>query len=194
MEVPQEIAAFLSENGLTAADLAASMTDALATARPWSTVPQNDRDLMLQESGLGLADQRQVRQAWDNLADHTLANAARDAVFASALARTITTKEAAALEDVSVTTITRRIARGALLAHHDPRGYLRLPSWQFTATGALPGWASVAPQLSGVPLRTVEAFLHTPQEELEGLTAHGWLSAQGDPGIVAELAQGVRQW
>lgn len=67
------------------------------------------------------------------------------------------------------------------------------PRFHFTAEGQLlPGWASVAPHFpSDVHPVAVGAFLHRVSEELEiaerRVCPFEWLSAGGEPGVVADL-------
>lgn len=193
MLVPDELMNALAQADLTTEDLAMSLTKALSSTRAWSAIPEVDRAVMLAESGLPLGKQVAVRKKWESLARDT---ATRSIMSVTRLLnlKAFTTDEVANRLSVNQSTITRRISKHQLLADRDARGRLRMPAWQFTETGALPGWDHVAPALAGVERRTVEAFMSTEQDELDGLSAHQWLLAGNDPGVVAELAKGVTQW
>lgn len=87
--------------------------------------------------------------------------------------------------------IRHRLADGRLAGWKD-RGGWRLPAWQFTSGGVLPGLERVLAALPGdQPPLVVAAFMTTPQEDLrlagEPATPRQWLLAGGDPGPVAEL-------
>jgi hypothetical protein len=73
------------------------------------------------------------------------------------------------------------------------RHRVRIPRWQFTDDGALPGLPTVVRALPpGEHPLGVLAFMTTPQGELElagtPVSPVQWLRAGGDPAPVAELA------
>lgn len=194
MQVPEGVADALAAADMSTADLALAMTEALASTRVWSAVPDADLELMLAESGLSADGQQQVRGSWDAPAKASVAEVTNTLAAQLLAGDRLTTREVAARIGVSPSTVTRRIERRELLAVRDSRGRLLLPAWQFTRAAALPGWHEVAPALAGIDLRTVEAFLEAEQDELDGLSALAWLSAGRDPQPVAALAQTVTSW
>jgi hypothetical protein len=94
--------------------------------------------------------------------------------------------------------LRQRVAEGSLLAVHAPDGRaLRIPAFQLTATGELPGLRLVlrAMRRDLRPLQ-VAAFFTTAQPDLEDehgrpMTPVAWLLAGNDPATVRDLAQGV---
>lgn len=194
MEVPEGVADALAAADMSNADLALAMTEALASTRVWSAVPDADLDLMLTESGLGADGQQQVRDGWEAPAKASVAEVTNTLAAQSLADDRLTTREVAARIGVSPSTVTRRVERRELLAIRDSRGRLLLPAWQFARADALPGWHEVAPALAGIDLRTVEAFLGVEQDELDGVSALTWLGAGRDPQPVTALAQTVTSW
>jgi len=94
--------------------------------------------------------------------------------------------------------LRQRVAEGSLLAVHGPDGRaLRVPVFQLTATGELPGLRTIlkAMRRDLKPIQ-VAAFFTTPQADLEDaegapMTPVAWLIAGNDPSAVRELAQGL---
>jgi excisionase family DNA binding protein len=107
------------------------------------------------------------------------------------IAAALTTEEAAARLGVSASRIRQRLGERTLLAVKIGPAH-RLPAFQFTADGELPGWGAVA---STVPenahLVSVDRFMGNPHPDL---TAHGevlspidWLTEGGAPGRVRNM-------
>lgn len=116
------------------------------------------------------------------------------AVAAQAVLRdsALTVSDAAATIGVDTSRIRHRLAAGRLVGWKD-RGGWRLPAWQFTGSGVLPGLETVLAALPiDQPPLVVAAFMTTPQEDLvisgEPGTPRQWLLAGGDPDRVAALA------
>ena len=94
--------------------------------------------------------------------------------------------------------LRQRVAEGSLLAVHGPDGRaLRVPVFQLTATGELPGLRTIlkAMRRDLKPIQ-VAAFFTTPQADLEDaegapMTPVAWLIAGNDPSAVRELAQAL---
>ncbi|MTD15044.1 DNA-binding protein [Nakamurella sp. YIM 132087] len=104
----------------------------------------------------------------------------------------LSTREAAELLGVGDSRIRQRLRARTLLSTV-VRGSHRLPRFQFTDTGELPGWAQVAPRVPvDRPLIAVEGFLTHPHVDLalgdRQVSPLEWLQAGGDPGVVADLA------
>ena len=104
----------------------------------------------------------------------------------------LTVAEAAARVRVDTSRVRHRIAAGRLMGWKD-RGGWRLPAWQFTDSGVLPGLEMVLAAVpSDQPPLVVAAFMTTPQRDLllgERLaTPRDWLLAGGEPHRVARLA------
>jgi hypothetical protein len=87
--------------------------------------------------------------------------------------------------------IRHRLADGRLTGWKD-RGGWRLPVWQFTNDGVLPGLETVLAAVpDDQPPLVVAGFMTTPQEDLrtadEPTTPRDWLLAGGDPSAVARF-------
>jgi hypothetical protein len=104
----------------------------------------------------------------------------------------LTVSEAATTIGVDTSRIRHRLLAHRLVGWKD-RGGWRLPAWQFTENGVLPGLEQVLVALpSDQPALVVAAFMTTPQEDLmaraRAITPCEWLQAGGDPQRVARLA------
>lgn len=137
----------------------------------------------LTDVGLDLAPRR--RKEVDHRARAVAAQAVlRDSALPAA--------EAARTIGVDPSRIRHRLAAGRLAGWKD-RGGWRLPAWQFTHSGVLPGLETVLAAVpDDQPPLVVAAFMATPQADLlldgEPATPRGWLLATGDPEPVAKLA------
>ncbi|WP_158891240.1 DNA-binding protein [Amycolatopsis anabasis] len=104
----------------------------------------------------------------------------------------LTVADAARTLGVDPSRIRHKLSESRLTGWKDQGGW-RLPVWQFTGSGVLPGLEVV---LSAVPADqpalVVAAFMSTPQPDLvingKPATPRQWLLAGGDPEIVAGLA------
>jgi hypothetical protein len=99
--------------------------------------------------------------------------------------------DAASTVGVDPSRIRHRLAAAQLTGWKD-RGGWRLPAWQFTNAGVLPGLETVLAAVpDDQPPLVVAAFMSTPQPDLlldgEPATPRGWLLATGDPEPVAKL-------
>jgi len=104
----------------------------------------------------------------------------------------LTVSEAARTIGVDNSRIRHRLAAGRLMGWKD-RGGWRLPRWQFTDRGVLPGIEQVIAALpEDQPALVIAAFMTTPQEDLlardQPITPVEWLASGGDPVRVARLA------
>jgi hypothetical protein len=143
---------------------------------------QDQRDV-LRSVGLDLSPQR------DNEPDTRARAVAEQAVLHDTA---LTVGQAAATLGVDTSRIRHRLLDGRLTGWKD-RGGWRLPAWQFTAHGVLPGLDQVLAALpDDQPSLVVAAFMTTPQEDLvagsRAVTPYEWLQAGGDPERVARLA------
>lgn len=98
---------------------------------------------------------------------------------------------AAALLGVDTSRIRHRLNEGKLIGWKDKSW--RLPTWQFTEHGALPGLDVVLRAIpDDQPQLMIAAFMNTRQPDLQingrPATPREWLLAHGDPRAVAELA------
>jgi len=104
----------------------------------------------------------------------------------------LTVGEAARTIGVDNSRVRHRLAAGRLMGWKD-RGGWRLPRWQFTDHGVLPGLEQVIAALpEDQPALVIAAFMTTPQEDLlarsRAITPSEWLAAGGEPQRVARLA------
>lgn len=100
--------------------------------------------------------------------------------------------DSAARIGVDGSRIRHRLMDG-MLAGWKNGGAWRLPAWQFTERGVLPGLEVVLPAIPpDQPPLAVATFMSTSQPDLlienEQSTPRAWLLAGGDPNRVAELA------
>jgi len=104
----------------------------------------------------------------------------------------LTVADAATTLGVDTSRIRHRLAARRLIGWKD-RGGWRLPAWQFTNSGVLPGLEAVLAAIpDDQPPLAVAAFMTTPQEDLRvndrRATPRQWLLAGGEPERVAQLA------
>lgn len=142
-----------------------------------------DQRAALTEVGLDLRPRRS-----DEVDSRARTVAAQAVLRDSALSVT----DAAAMLGVDTSRIRHRLAAGRLVGWKD-RGGWRLPAWQFTGSGVLPGLETVLAAIpDDQPPLVVAAFMTTPQVDLpisgRPATPRQWLLAGGDPERVAELA------
>jgi hypothetical protein len=121
------------------------------------------------------------------------------AVAAQAVLRdsALTVADAARTIGVDPSRVRHRLLAGRLSGWKD-RGGWRLPAWQFTRSGVLPGLEAVLGAIpDDQPPLVVAAFMTTPQRELrldgEPVTPRQWLLASGDPEAVALQASTLGQ-
>ncbi|MGH3763386.1 DNA-binding protein [Actinophytocola sp.] len=103
----------------------------------------------------------------------------------------LTVSGAAERINVDSSRIRHRLAEGRLAGWKDHGGW-RLPVWQFTNTGVLPGLEAVLAAVpDDQPPLVLAGFMTTPQQDLltagEPTTPRDWLLAGGDPAGVARL-------
>jgi hypothetical protein len=104
----------------------------------------------------------------------------------------LTVSEAARTIGVDDSRVRHRLLASRLMGWKD-RGSWRLPRWQFTDHGVLPGLEQVIAALpEDQPALVIAAFMTTPQEDLmarsRAITPCEWLASGGDPQRVARLA------
>lgn len=104
----------------------------------------------------------------------------------------LSVSDAAARLGVDGSRVRHRLVQANLAGWKDG-GAWRLPSWQFTEHGALPGLETVLAAIpEDQPPLAVAAFMSTVQPDLsiedQPCTPRAWLLAGGPPGKVAALA------
>ncbi|OQO91936.1 DNA-binding protein [Saccharomonospora piscinae] len=143
-----------------------------------------DQQAALRDVGLDLSPQ----SAHDT--DYRARTVAAHAVLADSA---LTVSEAAALLGVDDSRIRHRLKEGRLTGWKAAQGGWRLPAWQFTPSGVLPGLDVVLRAVpADQPALVVAAFMSTAQSDLvingRPATPRQWLLAGGDPELVAPLA------
>lgn len=147
----------------------------------------------LRDHGGDLA--RDVVDHWDPSAARAAQAVTAARAVKALMDSTVDPAEAARLLGVDRSRVYHRLADGSLYGVKVGR-LRRLPRWQFTTEGELPGLRDLLEVLRGDALSplTVEAFLHAPAEELDGETPIGHLTAGGSPGRVVELLDELSRW
>jgi excisionase family DNA binding protein len=165
---------------------------------------QHDAALFPADAGNGLtADERQLLleggadlDAHDHGADDPVLRAA--AKRAAILAASLTTAEAAARLGVTEMRIRQRLTAGSLRGVQTSRGW-RLPSFQFSGDGELPGWDQVAKALPlELSVVTLLSWLELPNTELRAgkkrLTPLAWLASGREPAAVVAICGQLELW
>ncbi|WP_152649950.1 hypothetical protein [Demequina globuliformis] len=176
--------------------LEVELVRALRRTRRHSTATTGGVDALLEMSGL---DAEHLASAKAKLKHPGVASAATTADVVARQVRvvnsTISTAAVAKILGVTPTTVTRKVESKFLLARRSgARRAFAFPAWQFTDHSALPGWDEVAPALTGVEWRAVEAFVTAPREELDDASVRDWLIAGKDPSVVVSLAESLVRW
>lgn len=161
------------------ADAARKLTPPQATPADYFTTAQQK---VLVDVGLNLS------AAGEREPDARARTVAARAVLADSA---LSVSEAAKRLGVDTSRVRHRLAQGKLTGWKE-RSW-RLPSWQFTDDGVLPGLDAVLAAIpDDQPPLMVAAFMNTVQPDLmlagEPVTPRMWLLAHGDAGPVAELA------
>jgi hypothetical protein len=114
--------------------------------------------------------------------------------YASLVLTGLTTRQAAARLGVSDARVRQRLQARTLLAVREGLSW-KLPVFQFTKRGELPGWSEVCPSLPpGASPVAVERWLGLPHPDLvtgkyeTPMSPRGWLLEGRPPGAVAALA------
>lgn len=141
---------------------------------------------LLANSGLDPEHQARLEQTLTNPAKMNAVSAAHTLATLDSLSQSSgTVAEVAELLRVDRSSVTRLAARGGLYRFVLGRGH-RYPWWQVDGAGALPGLAHIVGAIPhGMHPLTVEAYMTTPAEDLDGLTPVQWLAAVNDPTPVA---------
>jgi excisionase family DNA binding protein len=160
---------------------------ALYPAGPGSGLSAEERRLLV-EGGADLDAHE------DGAASPTVRTAAKHAAI---LAAALSTAQAAERLGVSEMRVRQRLSAGSLRGISTSRGW-RLPSFQFTDEGELPGWDRVAKALpEGLSPVVLLNWLEAPHGDLivDGRPASplGWLCAGHDPKAVVAVADQLTQ-
>ncbi|AUH68645.1 hypothetical protein CXX93_10090 [Gordonia sp. YC-JH1] len=89
--------------------------------------------------------------------------------------------------------IQNLLAEGALIAY-SVDGIDRIPRWQFTEGGVLPGVGIIAAAVPvDCPIESLVAFLNIENEDCDDLTPLAFIESGGDPAAVADLVRELDQ-
>jgi hypothetical protein len=153
-----------------------------------------------QHRSLTVAQERELRAAGSlgvalpPLADRASTATAVEAYQISQDALTV--PAVAARLGVTASRIRQRLTARSLFGVSTPGGGWRLPRFQFTDDGELPGLAQLLPALpADVHPVALDSFLTRPQPDLvitdEAVSPRDWLTSGGDPAAVARIAAGA---
>ena len=203
IRVPEALEDRVADGSLTSADLEDALAQALSTRPVVSSTTKEQRDILVAESGLKGEALDQLRTLADREDEHPVAAAARRtggntrmAVTAAVVAKlsSFTTSESGRFVGKDSSTITRWYRDGRLTGFKDARGGLRLPSWQFTERGLLPGMSEIVAHQGSLSLVSFAAIMTTPAESLDGVAPVDWLDAGGDVQPVVAILDGANNW
>lgn len=114
------------------------------------------------------------------------------AAYVAVVASSLTVAQAAERLGVDASRVRQRLAAHTLYGIKQPSGW-RLPLFQFTPHGLLPGFERVAPRLVGLHPVRVARWFNQPHSDLRDgddvpLSPRAWLELGLDPDVVAALA------
>jgi hypothetical protein len=171
---------------VNASDFVALVEDA---ARQLAPVEPDPREYFTESQAAALADVGLDLTPWrESERDPRARTIALQAVLRDTA---LTVAGAAERIAVDSSRVRHRLADGRLAGWKD-RGGWRLPVWQFTNDGVLPGLEVVLAAVpDDQPPLVVAGFMTTPQQDLltagEPTTPRDWLLAGGDPAPLARL-------
>ena len=174
----------LSARGINVAPAAleAALVDALSLRKPYR-YPMR--------SGLSPAEQEVLKVGGVDLEKHDFGM--EDPVVqatvehAEIVVTSMSTTEAAACLGISRERVWQRLKNGSLFGIQTATGW-RLPAFQFTDAGELPGWGEVAKALpEGLSPVELKAWLEGPHPDLGNASPRAWLLAGGAPRTLVPL-------
>ncbi|MGH3414331.1 MAG: helix-turn-helix domain-containing protein [Marmoricola sp.] len=182
--------------GLSSRDLALELDTALrAVSTPGATPLTGDEVAFLRAH---VPAAKAALDAWDPDAERRAAAQRATRRLTAAVASSYGVAEVADLLGVDRSRIAHRISQGALYAFTLGRNR-RIPRWQVLVdeeqARLLPGLPTiVAATPDGLAPHMLEAFLRTPQDDLEGETPLDFLAAGGNPELVAGYVGDLGRW
>lgn len=179
--------------GISDADVAAELDAALSAAEdPGAASLSADEIAYLREHGGRSAGE--VIDAWDPQQARRQQSQAVARRVADTIATSVTIAEAAERLRVDRSRISHRLKQGTLWGFTMASGR-RLPRWQFTDTGLLPGLERLVASIpADVHPLSIDAFMRAPRAELDQQAPLLYLASGGDPRIVAELLADLGRW
>lgn len=203
IQIPPALEDQVRAGWITAEDLQNALFEAFTAAPVYTATTVGERAALLAGSGLdGDALARAQALADEEDRDPIAAAKRRSRVNAQAQVTatvrakldSLDTTEAARVVGKNATSITRWWREGLIVGFKDARGALRLPRWQFTEHGRLPGSEQVAASRGSLPLTALGAVMVTPTNELGGATPRDWLIEGGPVATVVSVLSGANNW
>jgi len=178
------------------AELEALIEEALIQIVPARRVAQPSRELTPEESAALLRGG--VNPDWRrDSAENPIVRTA--ATYAAVLASSLTVAQAASLLGIDASRVRHRLAERTLYGIREKSGW-RIPAFQFSPSGLVPGIDQVIPRLPSTlhPLAVIGWFtrpnpdLHDDADQMP-ISPLDWLQTGRDPEPVARLARSVGQ-
>lgn len=180
--------------GLTEQDVVAALEAALTAAHDDGSAPLADSEIkyLRKHGGPGTS------AALDNGVPVDLRRTSGDTAVdrvAQTIGSSYSLEEGAHLLGASRTTVSRWLRTGTLWSFTLGRRR-RIPRWQLIPDGALlPGLAEIVPAIpAGIEPSTVEAFMSSPQHDLDDRSPLQYLAVGGDSREIAQLMADLGRW
>lgn len=177
---------------LDESDVAQAFDDELSRRAPFTVPPMSDSETAFLRQHLSPQAAEALALSSEELAQQAALVVVEQTT--QLLADSFSRKEAALALAVTPSRVSQLIGKHQLWSFTLGR-HQRVPRWQITSGGPLPGLAVIVPRIPRglVPL-AVEGFIHAEQPELDGRTAVEFLQAGGSPELVAGLLESLQQW
>lgn len=179
--------------GLTDKDVADELDAAFVAASDPGAAPLSAQEIeYLHKHGGPIAAVLQDRHPAEARAEQGRVIARR---IADTVASSVSIDQAATLLNVDRSRVSHLLKQRGLWGFNLGSAR-RIPRWQITADGQrLPGLDRIVPAIpAAVHPLAVDAFMHTPQAELDGQTPGVFLASGGDADVVADLLRDLGQW
>ncbi|HEV8528855.1 MAG TPA: DNA-binding protein [Actinomycetes bacterium] len=181
---------------LSEEDIAESLERALVMLPSPAAVPLTASEISYLATHAG-PDAADTIATWNPRTEFQERVSAVVAATSSLVASTLGIDEVAARLGVDRSRVSHRISAGTLhsFTAAGTARRRRIPAWQLTTDGLLPGLATVVKAIpaNAHPL-DVSALMTTPQAELGDRTPVEHLAGGGDPQPVAELLEALGTW
>ena len=195
MRVPEPVAQLIERGAVELADVETSFAAHALETPIYSALTGEEKQMLLDGSGLDSARKTEVQRRWENPeADAIDWQAQQVGADLTLLDTSATVRQVADALGTAETTVSRWYKAGVVLGFLDAQSRIRLPRWQFTPHGVVPGWKKIAHHAHGLSLTAVADFMQHPNDEVGGETPLQFLSDGGNPTTVGLLLDGRRQW
>lgn len=197
IEVAQTVREVLARHdvSLNEEDIATTLDRALEMLPVPSAVPLTAGEIDYLAANAG-NDAAETVATWNPRGEFQQRAAAATSAAARLLGATLGIDEVANRLGVDRSRISHRISAGTLYSFTAGSSRRRrIPAWQLTADGLLPGLDSLVKAIPrGAHPMDVSALMSTPQPELADRTPAEHLEGGGDPRPVVELLQALGTW